>query len=131
MPKLGKLFPSNYINASDFENGEYVSKIKGVEIRTLGQGSDAQQKPVILFAGTDKGLVLNKTNGRMIAVLLGSDDTDDWIGKEVGLGTVWTQNMQGDPVKGVRVKPVDELKDPIHGPPGVHPDSSADDDLPF
>ena len=50
----------------------------------LGQGKEALDKWVCYFDGTDKGLVLNKTNLNTIARLYG-DDTDLWIGKPITL----------------------------------------------
>ena len=52
-----------------------------VELEDVG---DAERKPVLHFEGKNKGLVLNKTNSRVIAGAY-SDDTDPWAGKPLVL----------------------------------------------
>ena len=84
MPKLSDMYPSNYLRAADFEDGDSVLTIKQVEEDSIGQGKDAKDVWVCYFKEEDKGLVLNKTNSNTIATLYG-DDTDDWAGKPVTL----------------------------------------------
>jgi hypothetical protein len=76
-------FPSNYLKSSDFDN-DTTYTISRVEIETLGQGRDAEQKAVLYFDNVEKGLVLNKTNSNTIKDLYGPE-TDDWTGQRITL----------------------------------------------
>lgn len=82
---INNSFPSKWLKSGDIEDGtDLVLTIKAVEIETVGQGEDAEEKPVIYFNETEKGLVLNKTNAATIAALY-TPETDNWTGKKVAL----------------------------------------------
>ena len=102
MAKIGQMFPSKYLKASDFDESGSVLTIDRVEMETVGQGKDADDKPIVYFKELEKGLVLNKTNAGIISNLHG-DDTDDWEGKLVTLYATEVQ-FQGDMVEAIRVK---------------------------
>jgi hypothetical protein len=102
MPKVSELFPSKWLKASDFEDGDATLTIREVGQETLGQGKDAVVKFVLFFEEEDRGLVLNKTNVNVIAKLHG-DDTDDWIGKQVTLYATEVQ-FQSEMVEAIRVR---------------------------
>src|ERR1043165_581264 len=99
---INNLFPSKYLKATDLPEDEAVSytisKIKMEEI-----GRDKDHKPVIYFQGEDKGLVANKTNCRIIAQALGSDEIEEWVGKSIRLYRTEVE-FQGDTVEAIRVK---------------------------
>lgn len=76
-------FPSKFLRAADLES-DATFTIKKVDIETVGQGNDADEKPVVYFKETDKGLALNKTNANTIANLYGGE-TNEWVGKQVTL----------------------------------------------
>lgn len=102
--KMNDAYPSNYLKADvDVpEVGNLTMTIDRVEMVTFGQGKDAQEKPVVYFRETEKGLVLNKTNWRLIAQALGDDDTDTWEGKKIALYSADVQFGQ-DMMRGIRV----------------------------
>ncbi len=77
------LFPSNYISAADLEGQDRVVVIARI-VASEEVGQKKEKRPILYFAGIQKGLVLNKTNGKRIAKLH-SNDTDSWIGKAVTL----------------------------------------------
>jgi hypothetical protein len=96
---LNEIFPSKYIKAADLKGREVTVIIANVEIEKIGD----DRKMVIYFQGKEKGLVTNKTNANRIAMLYG-EDTDQWIGREILLGTDFV-DYQGKSVEAVRVKP--------------------------
>lgn len=102
MPKTSEMFPSRWLKASDFADGDATLTIREVGQERIGQGKDAADKFVLYFEDEDKGLVLNKTNVNTIAKLHG-DDTDDWIGKDITLFTTEVQ-FQSDMVEAIRVR---------------------------
>ena len=101
--KIGAMFPSRYLKASDFEEESSLT-IASVEMQTFKTRDGAEEiKPVVSFKGEEKGLVLNKTNSKLIAKALKSDDTDDWVGKAV---TLYAADVEfgGDVVDAIRVR---------------------------
>ena len=98
---IDNAFPSRYMKASDLPEETIVpftiSEVKMEEI-----GRDKQTKPVIYFEGQDKPMVANKTNCNTIAKMLGSRDTEDWVGKTIRLYS--TEVQFGDEmVESIRV----------------------------
>lgn len=78
-------FPSKWLKSGDIpEDSDMLLTIARVEVETVGQGDEAEQKPVIYFEETEKGMVLNKTNADTISKLH-TPETDNWIGKRIAL----------------------------------------------
>lgn len=129
---INDAFPSNYLKASDLGESQPVVSIDRVDVEPVGRGKE--MKPVVYFAGKQKGMVLNKTNSKKIAEIAGSHDTDDWHGVQIRLFATEV-DFQGETVEAIRVKnpatakarPRVELpeREPVH--------VSADDDenIPF
>lgn len=79
------LFPSEYIGAADLKGKDVGLVIHHVEVQNLRlQGGGTKRKPVVFFEKTDKKLVLNKTNARVIAAQHGNE-ADGWAGKRIVL----------------------------------------------
>lgn len=96
---LNDVFPSKYVKAADLKGREITVVIANVEVEKIGD----DRKMVVYFQGKEKGLVTNKTNANRIALLYG-EDTDEWHGKEIVLGTDFV-DFQGKSVEAIRVKP--------------------------
>ena len=125
-------FPSQYLKASDLGDAEPVVTIARVELEAIGR--DKEQKPVLYFEGKAKGVVLNKTNAKRIADLLGSPDTEDWIGQRIRLFATTTE-FSGETVECIRVKaaaaPVRPVA-PRPAPAPIAPHFGGDEDsIPF
>lgn len=102
MPKLGEMFPSNYLKAADCDDADLVLTVRDIKQKSMGQGKDKEDKWVLYFAEVEKGLVLNKVNTNTIAKLHG-DDTDDWEGKKIALYATEVE-FQGQVSLGIRVR---------------------------
>lgn len=101
--KINDAFPSKYLKASDAEDGDLVLTIVRVKMETIGQGAKAEQKPVVYFKEVEKGMVLNKTNAKMIEKIAKSDDTDLWT--DIKVRVIATEvEFQGDLVMSLRVR---------------------------
>ena len=98
---INDAFPSNYLKASDLGEAQPVVTIDRVEVEPVGRGKE--MKPVIYFAGKQKGMVLNKTNSKKIADIAGSPDTDDWHGIQIKLFATEV-DFQGETVEAIRIK---------------------------
>ncbi len=95
--KLSSLFPSKYLRASDLD-GDTPVTMKSLIVGEISQ----EEKPVLYFREEAKGLVLNKTNGKTIGSLHGSE-TDDWPGKKIILYSTEV-DFRGEIVDAIRVR---------------------------
>lgn len=143
------------MNLSDLKNNKYLKKedVGGGVLVTISHitqenvakdGADAELKAVVHFHELDKPLVLNSTNGQLIAVITGQD-TDierNWVGARIVLYNDPTIQFSGRIVGGIRVRaPKQNAKLPP--PPAATQDKGtqtledppasaySDDDLPF
>jgi hypothetical protein len=131
--KIGDVFPSNYLKASDLNGSAVPVTIDHVAIEPVGREKEA--RPVIYFVGKSKGVVLNKTNARKIVEIAGSDDTEDWAGVQIVLFSAMVE-FQGDTVESIRVKAPSAKKPAARQsqpppPPVVDVPDISDDDIPF
>jgi len=78
-----KLFTYDYLSAEEFDGKDVTLTIKKIEIKEMFNGKTKEENPVLYFEQTDKGIVLNRVNAKSIARLLGTPDTDKWIGNAV------------------------------------------------
>jgi hypothetical protein len=81
--KLNKMYPSKFFRAADVLDGPIHVTIESVAMERVGD--DPKPKPVVTFSDAIQKLVLNKTNGGILADLLGSDESADWHGERIAL----------------------------------------------
>lgn len=132
--KTSEAYPSKYLTAEDLNGEDVALTIKAVDLETIGQGAKAEQKLVISFRGAKKQFVVNKTNAKTITNVLGSEETDDWIGQRITIGPREVE-YQGDMMMAIRVS----LKKPSSNAVTREPeptrittnDEASDDDIPF
>lgn len=119
------VFPSKYLKAGDLpEDGTpYIVTIEEVKMEEIGKNQD--EKPVIKFNESNRGMVCNKTNWKTIAKITGSEDSDEWIGKKIGLYRAEVE-FQGEMVEAIRVS----LKQQQGKTPPKGKDEN-DDEIPF
>lgn len=100
------MYDADYWGAWDLENGEKVVTIKRVIGGELtGPGGKKSKKPVIYVEGSEKGIPLNKTNGKTIANMYGNYVTE-WVGKAITLYKSSTRNPQdGGEIDCIRIRP--------------------------
>lgn len=98
--KISEAFPSNFLKHSDLNGKKLKLTISHVEMEKLGDDT----KPVMYFAGKQKGLVLNKTKASILSSSFG-DDTDDWQGQEVAIFPTKT-TYAGEVKDAIGVEPV-------------------------
>ena len=103
--KISELSESKYLKKDDVEPPIKV-KITGISKENLARDNEPpEMKHVLQFEGS-KPLVLNMTNGQLIALALGSEETNDWIGKEIVLWNDATVSYAGKLTGGVRARAV-------------------------
>jgi hypothetical protein len=77
-------------------------KIRDVTEEVVGEGKYKQVKLVIWFTNDKRGLVLNKTNNRVIRTAFG-DDTAGWAGKIIVMFPTMAE-FRGDMKPALRVR---------------------------
>lgn len=130
--KAGQMIESKYLKKEDL-NGEEVI----VTIVKIGQGNVAMEdqpedlKWMMKFKEFKKPFVLNSTNIQLLTKACGTDETDDWIGKEVILYVDDNVSFGGKLVGGIRVKSAKPAAAPKRaGAAAAHFDNMPDD-IPF
>lgn len=100
------LYGRDYIGSWDLVERDRTLKIARVVqavLRSTEEGKKPDKRPVIYFEGTDKGFVLNVTNGTTIAGLYGNK-VAGWIGKRITLYASTCMSF-GKRVDCIRVRP--------------------------
>ena len=97
--KISSAFPSKYLKAADLMDQNVNVIMSHVDMEDVG---DTDKKPVLYFKGKDKGVVLNKTNSRVITNAYG-DDTEGWKDKPIILYPAMV-DFRGDMVEAIRVR---------------------------
>jgi hypothetical protein len=104
--KVGEVYTGRWLRAEDLEGHEALVQIDKVHVHEL---PDGKRKLALAFVGKAKQLLLNPTNARTIASILGTDETDAWAGRRIRLH-VEPVTFQGRMVRGIRVKAAGEIK---------------------
>lgn len=126
---INNAFPSKYIKSSEVPEEGLTLAIDRVEIEDVdGKGA---HKPVVYFRKAKKGLALNVTNAKKITSILGTADSDEWVGRSITLYQSETE-YQGDTVACVRVRAAKNGA-PLPAPkPKPEPEPEVtEDEIPF
>jgi len=104
MPKISDMIPSKYLKISDVPDPVIVT-IRGVKQVNVAQDDQPpEMKWAIKFAEYDRPMTLNSTNLHVAAKVLKSEDTDDWVGKEIVLYNDESVSFGGKTTGGLRFK---------------------------
>jgi hypothetical protein len=79
--------------------------VRSIERKNIAMdGKPADYKWLAHYAEFDKPMVLNSTNIQLMSKACGSDDTDDWIGKQVIVYVDENVSFGGELVGGLRIR---------------------------
>ena len=112
---------SHSVKHADLQGMPRRLRISAVKYEPIGK--DREMRPVVYFEKAQKGLILNRTNWRSLARLLG-EDSDEWRGGVIELFSSTTE-YAGETVGCVRVRGLGRASDPFappSGPPRHEPD---------
>ena len=127
MPTVDDLSQSKYLRQADV-TPDLVVTIAGYDhVNMAKEGEPAEMKYCLNFSGDVKPLSLNKTNGELIALNLGSKNLDHWTGKQVTLYADPTIMCKGQMTGGIRVRYFPPAGQ--QSAPNTSPD--VDQDIPF
>jgi hypothetical protein len=120
MPKVSQMLESKYLKKDDVGEGVLATFRTFKHVNVAQEDQQADMKWVAYFNELEKPLVLNSTNIQVAAMALGSDNTDDWIGKQIVLYVDPNVSFGGKVVGGIRLR----------APKGKAV-AKAEDDVPF
>lgn len=100
---INDVFPSNFLKHSDLGGKKVKVTIEHVQLEEIG----TDKKPVLYFAGKQKGLVLNKTKAQILASAF-SPETNGWTGREVAIYPTKVA-FQGQMVDAIGIEPVAQM----------------------
>jgi hypothetical protein len=92
---------SKYFRAEDLKADKKL-RIEKVTVEVIGNGVDKEQKLTVWFTNDPRGLVLNKTNNRVLRGAFG-DDVSGWKNKIVVVFPTMVE-FRGKMVPGLRVR---------------------------
>lgn len=105
MPKVSQMKNSKFLKKEDVgEEGTLVTIVNVHQVNVAMEGKEPEMKWCMAFREFEKPMVLNSTNAQLCEKFLGSDDTDDWAGRQIVLYDDPTVAFGGELVGGIRVR---------------------------
>jgi hypothetical protein len=136
MARINEEFASKFLKALDIKKDTVVT-IDAVNFETFKDDGREAKKVVLEFKGSDKKMVVNKTNRDILVELFG-DETDDWEGARI---TLYVEKVmfEGKRVPSIRIRdkmPASAKKSaPVAAAAAPEPEgddeADEDDDVPF
>lgn len=134
--KIGQMMDSKFLKKEDVDPPKLVT-IKGFSQQNAGRDDAPEMKWTMSFLELSKPMVMNSTNLQLCAQSLGSDDTDNWIGKQVVLYNDPSVQFQGKLIGGIRIRAPKKRSgaqapaQPAPATVSTEMDEEFDDDIPF
>jgi hypothetical protein len=126
--RIGDMKESKYIKKEDVGRGKLVT-IERLEQQNVALEDQPEElKWTAYFKEFSKGMVLNWTNIQLIARALNTEESDEWIGKQVVLFEDPNVSFGGKLIGGIRVREIRTKSKPA---PQETPNEEFDDDIPF
>lgn len=124
--RIGEMKESKYLKKEDVGRGKLVTITDLQQVNVAMEDQPPEMKWVIYFREFSKGMVLNWTNIQLIAKALGSEETEEWKGKQIVVYEDDNVSFGGKLVGGIRCRAPR---------PGAQPEQSKpdsfDDDISF
>jgi len=85
--KLNSMFPRKFATGEDLNGQAVTVTVKRLSIEKLSPrpGQPPEDRFILYFTETVKGVILSRTLADQIASILQSDETDQWEGKKITL----------------------------------------------
>jgi hypothetical protein len=128
--KISAMVSSKYLKKEDCDPPRLLTFRAFKKENVAKDNEPADTKYVAYFDGEERGLVLNKTNLKRAAAALKSDDTDDWLGKQIVLYFDENVEFGGELVGGIRLRGP-KVQAASGTPTPAKATDAFDDDIPF
>lgn len=104
MPHISQLKQSKFLTRGDVGSGILVTIREVFQENVAKEGAPEELRWCINFDEQEKPMVLNSTNGQLIAQITKQDNTDGWTGQKVVLYDDPSVSFGGKLVGGIRVR---------------------------
>jgi hypothetical protein len=131
MPRTSEMVQSKYLKTADVPDPVIVTITKVGKVNMAKEDAAPEYKWAMRFQEFDRPMVLNSTNIKICEKVLGSDNTDDWVGKEIILFTDDNVTFGGELVGGLRFKGKEKTPVKAAGVKNNNQVSDIDSDIPF
>ena len=101
---VSQLKQSKFLTRADVGPGKLMTITEVFQENVAKEGAPEELKWCIGFHESEKPMVLNSTNGQLIAQITKSEDTDGWAGHKVVLYDDPSISFGGKLVGGIRVR---------------------------
>ena len=101
---ISALKQSKFLTRADAGHGILVTIKDIYQENVAKEGAPEELRWCLQFNEQEKPMVLNSTNGQIIASITGSEDTDNWIGKQIVLYDDPNVSFGGKLVGGIRCR---------------------------
>jgi len=138
--RIGEMKESKYLKKEDAGTGKLVTIISLEQQNVAMEDQSPDMKWIIHFKEFTKGMVLNWTNIQLLSKAVGSEETEDWIDRQVVVYEDPNVGYGGKIVGGIRIREVRKAKStekPMAAPtpttiPADYPESDDfEDDIAF
>lgn len=127
--KATAMIPSKFLKKEDVDPPKLVT-IKAMRQANVAMDDQPEElKWTVLFKELDKPMVLNSTNIQLLVKALGTDETDEWVGKQVVVYNDPNVSFAGKITGGVRIRA--PKKKTAEAPAAGPTDNDFEDDIPF
>lgn len=109
--KVGEVYSGKSLKAEDLGDEDLAVTITGVNVKEFDKKDGGKESKIVLSLKDQKDFVCNVVNSKAISKVLGTDETDDWVGKSVTLYSTEVQ-FGAETMLGIRVR----LKAPLKRP---------------
>lgn len=126
--KTHEMIQSNYLKKEDVGEDGTIVTISGFDKVNVARDDQPEDwKYTMQFEEFEKPMVLNSTNIQLCEKALGSDDTDDWIGKQIIVYNEPNISFGNKLVGGIRIKAYRKVGAPRQVVAGKPRQPSVDD----
>jgi hypothetical protein len=130
MPRTSEMVQSKYLKTADVPDPVIVTVTKVGKVNMAKEDAAPEYKWAMRFKEFDKPMVLNSTNIKIAEKVFASDDTDNWVGKEIILFTDDNVTFGGELVGGLRFKGKEKEPQRV-APKQAGKIADMEDDIPF
>lgn len=120
MPNINDLKQSKYLTKADVIPPVLVTIRSYEQVNVAKEGVDAEMRWALHFDEADKPMVVNSTNGQIIAAITKSEDFDGWIGHKIVLFNDPNISYQGRLTGGIRCRAPRNQAAPAATPAPTH-----------
>lgn len=101
--KISEMYPSKYAKGEDLKGREVTLTISRVSTERMrpSPNKPEEDKFVIYFQETQKGVILSMTLAKQIAQAIGSEETNQWPGRRV---TIYPENINVAGVQRIAIR---------------------------